>query len=391
MAIFKKKEQVQTADTNLKISDDDLAQVDMTIDYAKKARNARIVKWTAVAVGALLLGFGVGGAAFTFGTAMYAILFPSVATALMCGGVAVGANHFHKKYRWLNWVQKKVKERDAGVTKRGKTMSTDKQTSLDNKINKRVNKLTKASRLRKKQYITEAQGEQFRKGRDNTSVVRAQNRKAAREALLSSIQQNRASIKEDFLRNMNQFLQSEDRANYKMEKRYAGTIEVLMPAYDENGAPRVNTDGEQLFSSVVKAECDNYVDLLKAQQEIYNSLANGNVDYPINVDVASKSGKLERKTIQSREQLEEMQRFVDAKTAEELKAYKIEKPAENSSEMGKGMVGVDTSSMTDKKATASRINGETSVPGATTEYEDFSKIVSEASNKEGTSTLTRSY
>lgn len=257
----------------------------MQEDYAKKEKRA---KWTAIIAGAVTVAT-IGALGFTglgVGLAAYKIAFGVGITAFI-GGATVGSSMFlRRKFKVLKEIKEKLtNEINKGKSHKGRTFALGKQISKEHKRTKHL------ERMKKKGYLSTRQADAYEQ--INQAVANMAGRRgdiaATREAILAAIKGNREQLKfridgirEDFLNN--------ELMNYVVNNARKGNIQVLMRAYDENGAVRLNTDGGEMFTPIVEISCNSDIDLVKSQEIVYNTLAKAEIELPVIVK-STVSGK----------------------------------------------------------------------------------------------------
>ena len=147
MAIFKsRKEKFEARVKQVEqMSDEEYNKYKQT-NFAHKKKVATGWLIGSIAVSALLLGLlAVTGA--MWGWAVYKIAFALTATVVGGTASSLTSAFFRRHYKRELKVQKLVKERDNAKTIKGRSLDTQKQTQLDGKIAKNVNKLQNARKI----------------------------------------------------------------------------------------------------------------------------------------------------------------------------------------------------------------------------------------------------
>ncbi len=298
--------------------------VSTEIDYEAKARRAKYVAIGASIIGGVLAaGFIATGA--IFGVAMYTLMFAGVTVGVAGVATIVGSMLARRKYKKLAKTQRMIKERNEGKTKRGKVLSTDKQASLDNKINRNVRSLTKKNRITGKQYITDAQGKNLAEGKDGARS--AHGSRAAREAILSMLNQNRQELKDNIEREVNRFRTTEA-DNYTVDETRKGKIDVLAVDYDDEGAVRLDSEDNPILKPICTIESSNYADFLKSHQQVYQSIKDAtNIEYPITIKVTTNTGESDLKEITSKDDVIKYLEKLEPETNSLLEGMRVPAPS----------------------------------------------------------------
>lgn len=325
MAIFKsRKEKFEARVKQVEqMSDEEYNKYKQT-NFAHKKKVATGWLIGSIAVSALLLGLlAVTGA--MWGWAVYKIAFALTATVVGGTASSLTSAFFRRHYKRELKVQKLVKERDNAKTIKGRALDTQKQTQLDGKIAKNVNKLQNARK------ITGREAQDY-KGVDKAVATKAKTSAIDKKKVVKEFFQNEvAGIKSKrdavtfAVQNEWSYYKDNERANYQNDDACQGKIEVLFVEYDDNGQAVCDDKNNLQYKESFAVNSKSDIDLAKSNAIIYDNLAKQDIDFPVQIRT-TVGDKVNVTTYKTKTELSEARDSAIASTAEYLKNHEIETP-----------------------------------------------------------------
>lgn len=287
MAILRrnKKEAEQALIDRLNaMSDEELEKFEQE-DYAKKEKRAGL----AAKIGLGIIGVFallIAGTAIAWGPALFAVGF--IGSVGILGGLAttVGSWIARRNFRTYRKMQELLVQARDGKTSKGRTLSTEKQTSASHKLAK------SRERLVKKGYISKRVADKYSAVDKDVAHAASRGRtsRAGREAYASMALSNRNYVLSDINTRRSDFL-GKELANYDADDSVKSKVELRMHKFDKDGNVEYNADGKPMFETVASFNCNSDVDLLGTRLCINEGLDNDTV-FPVVIKVTGDDGKL---------------------------------------------------------------------------------------------------
>ena len=285
MAIFRRKKEEREAllDRLAAMSDEELDEFEKE-DYAKKEKRAGL----AAKIGLGIIGVFallIAGTAIAWGPALFAIGF--IGSVGILGGLAttVGSWIARRNFRTYRKMQELLVQARDGKTSKGRTLSTEKQTSASHKLAK------SRERLVKKGYISKRVAEKYSAldGDVADAARRGRPSRAGREAFSAMARANREYVLSDIDTRRNDFV-TKDLANFDVDDSIKSKVELRMHKFDKDGNVEYNADGKPMFETVAEYNCNSDVDLLGTCLSINEGLDNDTV-FPVIIKVSGSTGQ----------------------------------------------------------------------------------------------------